>query len=107
MCGNLREWIIGGAGGESVARDREAEFAARETMSTDELVAEVGRTLQEVDRVLANLPEETLLEQIEVQGYQVSRLHAVYHAVKHFSYHLGQIAYVTKLRTGRDLEIFG
>jgi uncharacterized damage-inducible protein DinB len=106
VCGNMREWIIGGAGGQSVVRDRDREFAARESMSRDELMAEVERTCRDVDRALAALRETTLLDRIEVQGSQVTRLHAVYHAIEHFSYHLGQVVYVTKLRGGKDLGIF-
>ena len=106
VCGNMREWIIGGAGGESVERDREAEFAARRSMSKDDIIAEVERTVRHVDLVLADLPEETLLDRIQVQGFSVTRLQAVYHAIEHFGYHLGQVIYVTKLRSGKDLGIF-
>ena len=102
VCGNLRQWIVGGPG----ERDRNAEFDARGPRPKAELIALVEATAREVDRVLADLPERSLLDRIEVQGFSVTRLHAVYHAIEHFSYHLGQVAYVTKLRTGRDLGIF-
>jgi uncharacterized damage-inducible protein DinB len=104
--GNLRQWIIGGVGGNVVERDRDAEFRATEGAGKAELIALVESTVTEVDRVLADLPEAGLLDVIEVQGFRVTRLHAVYHSVEHFGYHLGQVAYVTKLRTGKDLGIF-
>ncbi len=106
VCGNLGQWIVGGAGGGPLERDRDAEFAARGPRPKAELIALVETTARAVDRVLADLPERSLLDRIEVQGFPVTRLHAVYHAIEHFSYHLGQVAYVTKLRTGRDLGIF-
>jgi uncharacterized damage-inducible protein DinB len=106
VCGNLRQWIVGGAGGGSLERDREAEFGARGSRSKAELISLVETTAREVDRVLADLREDTLMDRIEVQGFDVTRLQAVYHSIEHFSYHLGQIAYVTKLRSGKDLGIF-
>jgi uncharacterized damage-inducible protein DinB len=106
LCGNLRDWIVGGVGGATIERDRSAEFSARGSMPLDDLMTEVKSTLRDVDRALADLKEDSLLEQIEVQGFQVTRLQAVYHAIEHFGYHLGQVVYVTKLRTGKDLEIF-
>ncbi len=60
----------------------------------------------QVDRVLADLGEATLLDRLTVQKFDVSRLHAIYHSIEHFGYHLGQIAYVAKLRNGKDLGIF-
>ena len=106
LCGNLRDWIVGGVGGATIERDRSAEFSARGSMPLDDLMTEVKSTLRDVDRALADLKEDSLLEQIEVQGFEVTRLQAVYHAIEHFGYHLGQVVYVTKLRTGKDLEIF-
>jgi hypothetical protein len=35
----------------------------------------------------------------------VSALQAVYHVVEHFSYHVGQIVYIYKLRTGADPNV--
>jgi uncharacterized damage-inducible protein DinB len=107
MCGNLRQWIVSGVGGAPDQRDRDAEFAARGGRSIEDMMDEVEETASEVDRTLAGLRESALLQRVTVQGFSVSRLHAVYHSVEHFGYHLGQIAYVVKLRTGKDPEIFG
>lgn len=106
VSGNLRQWIVSGAGGASDDRDRPSEFSAEGPMPTESLVALLEETAAEVDRVLLDLREDTLLDRIRVQGFDVSRLHAVYHAVEHFGYHLGQIAYVAKLRQGKDFGIF-
>lgn len=106
MSGNLRQWIVGGAGGRPIERDRPAEFSARASRSKTELLAELETAAGEADLAMANLREDSLLDRIEVQGFQVTRLQAVYHSIEHFGYHLGQIAYVAKLRTGKDLAIF-
>jgi uncharacterized damage-inducible protein DinB len=75
-------------------------------LTRDALRNLIDETVARVERVLADLPESTLLDRIPVQAFRVTRLHAVYHSVEHFGYHLGQVAYVAKLRTGKDLGVF-
>ncbi len=106
MCGNLGQWIVSGAGGAPDTRDRPSEFSASGPIPKADLMEKVERMVGQVDRVLADLGEELLLDRLTVQNFEVSRLHAIYHSIEHFSYHLGQIAYVAKLRHGKDLEMF-
>lgn len=102
LCGNMRQWIVRSIGGESFSRDRDAEFAARGPVPKTELIASIRAAVTEVDRVLDALPENRLLDQYAIQTYSSSGLQAIYHVVEHFSYHLGQILYIYKLRTGAD-----
>jgi uncharacterized damage-inducible protein DinB len=102
LCGNLRQWIVASIGGVEFKRDRDGEFAARGPVPKAELIANLKRVIEEVDGVLAGLETGKLLQRIAVQKYDVSLMQAVYHVVEHFGYHLGQILYVYKMRTGRD-----
>jgi len=102
LCGNMKQWILKSIGGEQFERHRQAEFAERRPLPKGELIANIEATVGEVDRVLGQLSTNRLLEQFAVQGYTSSQLQAIYHVVEHFSYHLGQILYIYKLRTGRD-----
>jgi uncharacterized damage-inducible protein DinB len=43
---------------------------------------------------------------VKIQTYEVSTLQAVYHVVEHFSYHLGQVLYIYKMRTGTDPQFY-
>ena len=106
LCGNLRQWIVSSVGGVAFKRDRDAEFAARGPVAKTELIASLKTAVEEVDRVLAKLDNGELLKRISVQKYEVSVLQAVYHVVEHFGYHLGQILYVYKLRTGQDPKFY-
>ena len=106
MCGNLGQWVMSGAGGTPDNRDRPLEFTERGPITKADLMERVERMADQVDLVLANLGEDTFLDRLTVQKFDVSRLHAIYHSIEHFGYHLGQIAYVAKLRNGKDLEIF-
>ena len=106
MCGNLGQWVVSGAGGAPDDRDRPREFSERGPIPKADLMEKVERMADHVDRVLVDLGEATLLDRLTVQKFDVSRLHAIYHSIEHFGYHLGQIAYVAKLRNGKDLGIF-
>jgi uncharacterized damage-inducible protein DinB len=102
LCGNMKEWIVKSIGGEEFERHRDAEFAERRPRPKAELIANIEAAVGEVDRVLEQIPPTRLFERIPVQVYKSSRLQVIYHVVEHFSYHLGQILYIYKLRTGKD-----
>jgi uncharacterized damage-inducible protein DinB len=106
LCGNVRQWIIHGLGDAADTRNRPEEFAARGSLSQAELLQRLETTLLEADTVLANLPVENLTVPRLIQGFNVTVLGAVFHVVEHFSFHTGQIIYVTKMRTGEDLKFW-
>ena len=106
IAGNLRDWIVTPTRGSGEPRDRPAEFSRRGGLTRDELVSLFETVVDEVDGALADLPHASLLERIKVQDFEVTRLQAVYHAMEHCGYHLGQIAYIVKLRTGKDFALF-
>jgi uncharacterized damage-inducible protein DinB len=107
LCGNVRQWILSGVGGTPDHRDRDAEFARREPLPAEELLARLRQTLEEADRVLGRLGASELSEMRRIQNYDVTVLHAVYHVVVHFSEHTGQIIWATKDLTGEDLAFYG
>ena len=106
LCGNARQWIVSGIGGEADARERDAEFAQRETIARDELIALLRSTLTDVRRVLKDLNPGTLLERRTIQGSDVDVLEAIFHVTEHFSMHTGQIIMLTKMMTSSDLRFY-
>lgn len=106
LAGNVRQWIVHGVGGGADVRQRQQEFDERAGGAAAPLIARLRDTLDEADRVLAGLAPADLARPLRVQGIDVTVLEAVYHVVEHFSTHVGQIVYVTKLRTGRDLRFY-
>ncbi|MDT8369428.1 MAG: DinB family protein [Longimicrobiales bacterium] len=103
--GNLRQWIIHGVGGALDTRDRAAEFAA-EPSPWAPLRARLDETLAEVDHLLAGLDPDVLGRPRTIQGVETTVLEAIYHVVEHFSMHTGQILWIAKARTGRDLGLY-
>ena len=104
--GNVRQWLIDSFNGSQSARDRPAEFAARGGVEASALIQTLGTTVQEATDVLARLTEDELVRTFDIQGYQVTGVHAVYHVVEHFGMHYGQILYITKQIRGEDLGFY-
>ena len=71
-------------------------------MSKAELIASIDATVNEVAKVLEQLPAGGLLDRFPIQAYSTSLLQAIYHVIEHFSYHLEQVLYIYKMRTDRD-----
>jgi uncharacterized damage-inducible protein DinB len=104
--GNVRQWLVASFNKSDDARNRPAEFAAREGASAAELLAQLSATLDAAGTVLDRLTAEELLGRYEIQGYQVRGIDAVYQVVEHFGLHYGQIVYITKSLTGEDLGFY-
>ena len=107
LAGNLRQWIVGGVGGEECERDREGEFAATGGFTKSELLSRLTSSVMDADRVLARLSEQDLEREVTIQGRDTTIFAAVYHVVEHFSMHTGQIIMLTKMLTEKDLRFYG
>ena len=106
LTGNVRQWILSGVGGAEDTRERDREFAARGGAEPAELVARLRATVKEAEAVIRDLPGDQLMERISVQGYDVTKLEAIFHVVEHFSGHTFQIIFATKLLLGEDLGFY-
>jgi uncharacterized damage-inducible protein DinB len=106
LCGNLHQWVVCGVGGLPDDRDRQAEFDHRDPIPAGELMERLERTVAAAVRVMEGLPLDRLLSPASIQGRDTSAMGAIYHAVEHFSMHTGQIAYIAKLRLGKDLGFY-
>ncbi len=104
--GNVRQWLISGLGGEPDTRNRPAEFAARGGTSKWDAYAQLESTVKEACLVLSRLEDKEMFRERTIQGFRQTGLAAIFHVVEHFSYHTGQIVYVTKLRRHQDLKFY-
>lgn len=106
LSGNIQQWIISSIGGKTDIRVRDAEFAATEGHTKAELLAIISDTIQNAVKTISTLNENDLLQLKSVQGYDYSALGNILHVVEHLSYHVGQIAYWTKVLEGQDLGFY-
>jgi hypothetical protein len=104
--GNVRQWLISSLSGVDDSRNRPAEFAERNTIPSAALLKLLGATMDEASAVLSRLTEADLLRTLNIQGYTVSGVEAVYQVVEHFGMHYGQILYITKLVRGENLGFY-
>ena len=104
--GNVRQWLVASFNRDEDRRNRPAEFAAKEGATAAELLDRLGATLDEAAQVLDRLTADELLAPYEIQGYHGRGLDAVYHVVEHFGMHYGQIVYITKLLSAKDLGFY-
>jgi uncharacterized damage-inducible protein DinB len=106
LSGNARQWIVCGLGEGRDARDRDSEFAQRETIPRSDLLSGLRQTIIEVDATLARFDMDRLVEKKTIQGLEVTALGAILHVVEHFSMHTGQIILLTKILTSSDLRFY-
>lgn len=105
LCGNVRQWIIHGLGGQPDIRVRELEFSTQGGLGAEELKTRLRGTISEAVAVISNLTLEQLTARYEIQTRKVSGVEAVLVVVEHFGRHTGQIIYATKQLTGGDLSL--
>lgn len=106
LCGNARQWIICGVGGQPDHRNRDSEFEQRDVIARDELLTLLRSTLAEVETTLRSFDPSLLLEHRKIQGNDVELLYAIFHVTEHFSMHTGQIIMLTKMLTASDLRFY-
>ncbi len=104
--GNVAQWLVASFGGEEDRRDRPAEFSRTEGMARDGLLAVLSSTMARAEETLLRLTEDDLDAPMEIQGYHVTGLEAVYQVVEHFGMHFGQVAYIAKMLRGADLGFY-
>ncbi|HEY1766104.1 MAG TPA: DUF1572 family protein [Terracidiphilus sp.] len=105
--GNMGQWLVASFNRREEARNRPQEFSERDGMSASALLEKLGATIEQASAVLARLTVEDLLASYAIQGYEAVRgLDAVYQVVEHFGLHYGQILYIAKSLTDRDLGFY-
>lgn len=106
LCGNITQYVISSLGENEDTRERDAEFAATAGHTKKELLDLLTDTVDRAKRVINDASIEQLVRKREVQGFYFSGLGVVLHAVEHYSYHTGQIAFWTKQLKNTDLGFY-
>lgn len=115
LCGNIKQHVHFGLGGDPDDRTRQAEFDEKGPIPTGDLIERLDATMNRTREVLETLDPKRLLENRTIQGEEVNGVTTLVHVTEHFSYHTGQITYLTKMMkeidlgyyAGRDLDVTG
>ena len=78
-------------------RDRSAEFSEREEIPREELLQRVDNMVIEVERVLEMFDQTQLLKKNDRTRKTSTNGQVILYQLLHFSTHVGQIVYATKL----------
>jgi len=106
LCGNVTQWIGSGLGGWPDHRTRQSEFDAREGIDTKELMHLLQTTMEKIRPIILGVTADELLRKRPVQTFEETGLSILIHVTEHFSYHTGQIAYITKMLTDSPLGFY-
>ncbi len=106
LCGNVVQWIGTGVGDMPDVRVRKAEFLRESRYPRKDLINKLDALKPLTDIAFSELTDELLLDRRSVQGFQERVLGIIIHVIEHFSYHVGQIAYITKQMTDSQLGFY-
>jgi len=104
--GNARQWLISGLGGAKDQRNRKIEFEEKGPLPKTQLIDKLNLLYLDIERILDKIDLKNLLTVRKVQVFEETGLAIWIHAIEHFSYHTGQIAYATKMITNTQLGFY-
>ncbi|MGB0167267.1 MAG: DinB family protein, partial [Luteibaculum sp.] len=103
--GNVRQWLLSGLLGKEFKRNRAQEFD-QSTGTKAELTSLLSELEKDIKVGLSHLREDSLIQEISIQGISGTGFAVAIHVIEHFSYHTGQIALLTKLWCNEDLGFY-
>ena len=105
-CGNMTQYICTSLGEQLDERKRDLEFSTITGLTKEELLKQLETTVRTAQYTIHNTTSLKYETVREVQGFRFSGIGVVLHAVEHFSYHTGQIAFWVKQLTQEDLGFY-
>lgn len=106
LCGNISQYVISSLGETEDKRNRDDEFSITGGLTKDELITKLESVVDDAKRVIFDVTPNQLVKMRSVQGFSFSGVGIVLHAVEHYSYHTGQIAFWVKQLKNKDLGFY-
>lgn len=94
--GNVRQWLLASLLNIPHKRHRDQEFLPKTTTTQKELQGLLKELNQDIKKASLQLNQNYLESTFSIQGFQEKGISIVIHVMEHFSYHTGQITYITK-----------
>ena len=95
--GNVRQWLISSISTAPDERQRDSEFDHQNKKTKTELIYLLNILEEDIKVLLPLIIDVDLTEVKEVQCFTETYLSIIVHTIEHFSYHVGQITYITKM----------
>lgn len=90
--------------GEKDWRNRDGEFEQNDSITKDELVTKWNEGWQCVFDAVEALQPDDLTKDITIRGEAQSVIHAIQRQISHYSYHVGQIVFLARMRCGEQWQ---
>ena len=104
--GNVRQWLIASLSNQIDKRKRDEEFDSNNKRRKSELILILQTLEEDVRSVFPFILKSDLKEVKSVQCYHESIFSILVHVMEHFSYHVGQITYITKMILNIDTRYY-
>ena len=106
LSGNITQYIVSSLGENKDKRQRDLEFSVSGGLKKSEVLNKLEDTVETAKRVIFDATPEQLIKLRSVQGFSFSGVGIIMHAVEHYSYHTGQIAFWVKQLKNKDLGFY-
>jgi len=106
LIGNANQWIIGSFENKEVNRKRSEEFIPGQDLKKEDLNKRLMELKSKMLPLIEGLSETDLIETYNVQVYNEKGINILIHVIEHFSYHTGQIVFLTKLIADKALNFY-
>ena len=106
LCGNMTQYIVSALGNNDDNRNRDSEFSANDGFTAAELLEKMKEVTDRCIKIISALDDKQLTANYEVQGYTMSGIAIVIHVTEHYSYHTGQIVFLTKSLKDTDTGFY-
>ncbi len=106
LCGNITQYIHSSLGHQPDHRTRYEEFSTTSGLIKKELYSKIETTINVASEIIKACSNEELQRRRNVQGFTLTGIGCAIHVCEHLSYHVGQIALLTKLMTNKDLGFY-
>jgi uncharacterized damage-inducible protein DinB len=100
LCGNLRQWILSGLGGQTDVRNRPQEFADQAPLPKSELLRRLDATVDECCQTILALPPAELTRVRRIQAHDLTAAAALWNSIPHFRGHAQEIIHMTRAVLG-------
>ena len=104
LTGNLRQWGVVPFTLAADRRDRDSEFQDEERLPSDQLISLLETVVAEAKNQWQHLAAGQLRRKIEIQGFEVTHMHAIVHTSSHFVGHTHQIIQLTRIQLGANYQ---
>lgn len=104
--GNVRQWFLASLLNIPHKRHRDQEFLPKTTTTQKELQGLLKELNQDIRNASLQLNQNYLESTFSIQGFQENGISIVIHVIEHFSYHTGQITYITKQLQNLDTAYY-